>query len=162
MKRRVAIGLSLLTLIALAGCGAKSEPSSATPAAAATSASGGVPATSKYDAGPRAGESAVDAHEAEEGERLFQNKGCSACHTFGKKMSGPDLQGVTMRRTAEWMKQQILHPDVMTKSDPISRELFASFALQMPNQGLNEEQVKEVIEFLKKKDRDAGLTAPAK
>ena len=160
MKPNVLAGISLLALLALAGCGAKTEQTGAAPAAS----SGGtaMAAVSKYDAGPRAGESAFEADDAAEGEKVFQAKGCSACHTFGKKMSGPDLQGVTMRRTEEWMKNQILHPEVMTKSDPISHDLFAKFALQMPNQGLDEEQAEKVIEFLKKKDHDAGLAGAAK
>ena len=162
MKRHVFAGTTLLALLALAGCGAKTESQKAAPEASGSSGGTGVAAVSKYDAGPRAGESAFEADDAAEGEKLFQSKGCSACHTFGKKMSGPDLQGVSMRRTAEWMKNQILHPEIMTKQDPISHDLFAKFSLQMPNQGLNEEQAEKIIEFLKKKDHDAGITTPAK
>ena len=95
---RIVAGLVVVTaVIALAGCGAKEGGSNGS-AAAKPAASG-----SKYDSGPRAAESAVNEDLAEQGEKLFQLKGCSACHTFGKKMSGPDLAGVTMRRTAEWM-----------------------------------------------------------
>jgi mono/diheme cytochrome c family protein len=162
MKWRVFAGVLPAVLIAIAGCGSKSEQPASTPAASGGSSGTGVAAVSKYDAGPRAGESAFEADDAAEGEKLFQSKGCSACHTFGKKMSGPDLQGVSMRRTKEWMKNQILHPEIMTKQDPISHDLFAKFSLQMPNQGLNEEQAEKVIEFLKKKDHDAGVTTPAK
>ena len=52
------------------------------------------------------------------------------------------------------MENQILHPDVMVKTDPISHALFAQFALQMPNQGLTPDQAKQVIEYLKKRDHD--------
>lgn len=37
-----------------------------------------------------------------EGEKLFSEK-CAACHTFGKKMLGPDLAGVTLRREEGWL-----------------------------------------------------------
>jgi hypothetical protein len=59
------------------------------------------------------------------------------------------------------MEQQILHPDVMVKEDPIARGLFAQFALQMPNQGLKPEEAAAVIEYFKHMDHEAGLTKTA-
>ena len=97
----------------------------------------------------------MDEAAAEKGEKLFSTKGCTACHAWGRKMTGPDLKGVTMRRTAAWMENQILHPDVMTKTDPISHGLFAQFALQMPRQGLTPEEAKQVIEHLKELDKES-------
>jgi mono/diheme cytochrome c family protein len=91
---------------------------------------------------------------AKDGERLFQTRGCSACHGFGKRVSCPDLDGVTMRRTAKWIHTQILHPDAMTKQDPIAKQLFAQFMLQMPNQGLSSAQADSVLEFLKHKNHE--------
>jgi cytochrome c551/c552 len=140
--------IAVLGAVLLAGCagGTSDRDSSAAATGAAT-----APA-SKYDTGPRAAESPVDHEQAERGEQLFKDKGCSACHAFGTKMSGPDLAGVATRRTAAWMEQQILHPDVMSKEDPIARELMAAHALQMPNQGLAPDEARAVIEFLKSKE----------
>jgi len=107
-----------------------------------------------FDTGPRAGESPVDEAQAEVGEGLFKTKTCSTCHGFGVRITGPDLAGVTERRTAAWMEQQMLHPDVMTKEDPISRELLGKYAVQMPNLMLKPEEVKALIEFLKHKDQE--------
>lgn len=137
----------VLALFAVNGCGGAPNGDGSSAATGATPSSG-----SKYDAGPRAAEGPVDHELAEKGEQVFKDKGCSACHAFGTKMSGPDLAGVASRRTAEWMRQQILHPDVMTKEDPIARELMAAHALQMPNQGLTPEEADAVIEFLKSKE----------
>jgi len=160
MLRNTWFLVSLTGVLALSGCGSKGAgPEAAAPSTGAAATS---PAVSKYDAGPRAGESAADEEQAEAGEKLFSTKGCTACHTHGKKLTGPDLAGVSMRRTAEWMENQILHPDVMTKQDPISHQLFATFALQMPNQGLTPEQTRAVIEFLKHKDQEAGLKPAGK
>jgi cytochrome c551/c552 len=147
--------LAFAGALLLSGCGAKSDGDTQ-PAASGTASTGSVAAVSKYDAGPRAGESEPDDEQAEAGKDLFSNKGCTACHAFGKKMSGPDLAGVSMRRTAQWMENQILHPERMVKEDPIARELFAKHALQMPNQGLTPEQARWVIEYLKHQDREAA------
>lgn len=156
MKRFESILVVVITAATLAGCGKQDSASTSSESAAppaSTPAAGGVLAKSLYDDGPRAGESPVDAAAAAAGEKLFSTKGCTACHAWGRKMTGPDLKGVTMRRTAAWMENQILHPDVMVKTDPISHGLFAQFALQMPKQGLTEQEAKQVIEHLKKLDK---------
>ncbi|HTO91790.1 MAG TPA: cytochrome c [Candidatus Sulfotelmatobacter sp.] len=153
MNSRTQVGL-LVVAMALAGCGSKSGSGST---ASAPSASSGtvVAAVSQYDSGPRAGEQPIDESRVTAGEKLFTNKGCSACHAFGKRLQCPDLNGVTMRRTAQWMENQILHPDVMVKQDPISHQLFGQYSLQMPNQGLTPDEARSVIEFLKHKNHQA-------
>jgi hypothetical protein len=143
--------IAVATLSAIAGCGA---PKSQEASGVAAPAAGGVAAVSKFDAGPRAGEAPIDEASAAKGEKLFQTKGCPACHAFGRRVTCPDLAGVSMRRTAEWMENQILHPDVMTKQDPISHALFAQFSLQMPIQGLTAEEARCVVEFFKHKDHE--------
>jgi cytochrome c551/c552 len=150
-----AVGCALI--LVLAGCGSSGSGGTAgkgTPAAAAKSGS-------KYDNGPRAGEQEADDELAEKGEGLFSTKGCTACHTHGRKLTGPDLAGVSMRRTQEWMEHQILDPGRMVQEDPISRELMAKHALAMPNQGLTPDETKAVIEFLKHHDQEAGLSPAA-
>jgi len=165
MKRLLLTGLVLALAVALAGCGGSGTPNtgsdqnaSSTPAASAPS-SGAMPDKSPLDQGPRAADQGPpDAAAAAQGEKLFTTKGCSACHAFGRRLTCPDLAGVTHRRTAQWMQSQILHPEVMTKSDPISHALFAQFALQMPNQHLTEDEAKAVIEYFKTRDA-AGAAA---
>lgn len=148
------LSLALAGALLLAGCGSNSG--SATEETAAAKPAATIAAVSKYDSGPRAGESKVDEEKAEAGKKLFSSKGCTACHTFGKKMSGPDLAGVTMRRTAEWMENQILQPERMVKEDPIAHDLFAKHALQMPNQGLTQDEARAVIEYLKHQNHEAN------
>ena len=169
MRQRPSWSMWIGAAILLAGCGGKSEspPAAQTPAAEAPSAQPppaptptptGAAAVSKYDAGPRAGEAPVDGGLATRGERLFQAKGCAVCHGFGKKITCPDLVGVSMRRTATWMEQQILHPEVMVKEDPITRDLKKNYPLPMTNQNVKPDEARALIEFLKRKDRDAGVT----
>jgi len=143
----------------LAGCGGAKDAGEATTAAVSTTPNpspGAAALPANLDQGPRAGDSAYDDAKAKLGEALFKDKGCSACHAFGKRVTGPDLAGVSMRRTAAWMESQILHPDVMVKQDPISRQMFAQFALQMPNQGLTPDEARAVIEYFKHQDHEAG------
>ena len=145
--QRATLFLFFVFVVPFAGC----QPGGSGDAAAKPPASG-----SKYDGGPRAGEQPVDGALAEQGEKLFREKGCSACHAFGARLSGPDLAGVSLRRTAEWMEHQILEPEVMVKEDPIARALFAQYALQMTNQHLTPAEAKAVIEYLKHEDHEAG------
>jgi cytochrome c551/c552 len=150
-----------VALTLLSGCGAKNDadqgetaanaPPATSPPASAPTDTAAQATTSAYDAGPRAAEQPVNGGMATKGERLFTSKGCVVCHGFGKVITCPDLKGVSMRRTAAWMEQQILHPEVMVKEDPISRELRTHYSLPMTNQGLTPDEARAVIEFLKKK-----------
>ncbi|MEK7347872.1 MAG: c-type cytochrome [Candidatus Eisenbacteria bacterium] len=148
MIRRILVSLVLLlaTVLPLSGCGGGGAKDQA-----ATTPSEKSP----LDVGPRAGDSPVAAALAIKGEALFKAKGCTACHAYGKRLTGPDLKGVTRRRTAQWMESQILHPEVMIKQDPIARALFAEYNLQMANQGLVPDEAKSVIEYFKKLDDEA-------
>ena len=160
MRRIVAHALSIaVTAAALTGCGGSKEagePQTSSTPSTSSAAAGSVTLPPDLDQGPRAAASEADEAKAKVGEALFQSKGCSACHGFGKRVSCPDLQGVSLRRTAKWLESQILHPDVMTKQDPIARALFAQYSMQMPKQGLTVDEARAVIEFLKHKDHEAG------
>ena len=91
--------------------------------------------------------------EVAKGKELFQSKGCVACHTIGGgKLTGPDLKGVTERRQEEWLKQWIKSPDTMVFSDPIAKGLLAEYMVPMPNQGLTDQEVIEMITYLKYED----------
>jgi len=149
MKRRL---FFLAVLLALAGCG---KSASNTPSSSSSGSAGGAATASKYDSGPRAAEEPIDEALVKQGEGLFQTKGCSACHGFGRRISCPDLLPVPLERTSQWMEQQILHPEVMTKEDPIAHQLFAQYSLQMPNQQLTEPEAKAVIEFIKHQSHEA-------
>ena len=143
MKGWMAFTVGIAVALVLAGCGGGGK-----------NGEGPATETSPFDTGPRAAEAPVDEALAAQGEVLFKSKTCSTCHAFGLRITGPDLAGVTHRRSAEWMEQQMLHPDVMTKTDPIARQLLGKYAVQMPNLMLKPEEAKALIEFAKRKDRD--------
>src|SRR5262245_37838642 len=100
----------LLLAVWIAGCGGNGGSSATTPPTGGGGGPGGstpsaaVTLPPDLDQGPRAGESAIDETMVAAGEKLFQTKGCSACHAFGKRVSCPDLDGVTTRRTAKWFQ----------------------------------------------------------
>ena len=96
-----------------------------------------------------------DSKDAEKGEAVYKEKGCPACHTIGGgKLSGPDLLGVTQRREEEWLREWIKSPDKMIMTDPIAKEMLKEYFVPMPNQGLTDEEVDEVIIYLKYKDSE--------
>lgn len=159
-RPRLTILIALTTATAMSGCGWFGPTKSPAPAEATV--------TSILDRGPRAGESPYMPIWAVRGESLFAQRGCKACHAYGARLTGPDLKGVTRRRSAEWMERQITHPDVMTKEDPIAIQLLAEYVAQMANVGLSPEEARAVIEYLKKLDDDTearegaqALQAPA-
>jgi cytochrome c551/c552 len=159
------LSLATAAAIALGACGGKApeSPETSSPATAGAPEAArsetrapGPTSLAQLDAGPRAAEAPVDEAAAERGEKLLQAKGCTACHAFGTKLSGPDLEGVAARRTEKWMESQILYPDRMVKEDPTARQLFAQHALQMPNLGVTAGEARDIIEYFKHRQHEAG------
>ena|SRR3990167_9190363 len=94
-----------------------------------------------------------DQGEAEQGKKLFQERGCAACHSIGKgKITGPDLLGVTKRRDEEWLKKWLKSPDTMIMTDPIAKEMLGVYMVPMPNLGLNDEEIDVLIDYFEYED----------
>ncbi len=90
------------------------------------------------------------AQSVEQGEKLFQAS-CIACHTIGKgDLVGPDLAGVTDRRTHEWLMKWIQLPEgVLAGGDAIAVQLLGKYKdVPMPNQGLSEAEAASLIAYL--------------
>jgi nitrite reductase (NO-forming) len=88
--------------------------------------------------------------EAVQGKIVFESK-CLACHTMGQghKM-GPDVAGVTKRRTEEWLTRWIKNPEQMLKTDPDAQAMLKQFNnIPMPNQHLSDAEVKQYIAYFK-------------
>jgi mono/diheme cytochrome c family protein len=94
----------------------------------------------------------VDKKLAESGKKLFTEKGCVACHTIGKgQLVGPDLKGVTDRRSIAWLERWLHDPPAMVASDSIAKALRKDYPVEMPNLQLTPDEIRAVINYLAKK-----------
>ncbi len=95
---------------------------------------------------------------AERGAMMFDEGGCSGCHVVGKVSSGPDLTGVLQRHEngEKWVKEFIMNPQNKYK-DPYVKSMIDYFNLKMPNQGINEAETLDIIEYFKWVDENANL-----
>ena len=95
---------------------------------------------------------------AARGETAFAEGGCNGCHVIGKVSSGPDLTGVLLRHEngVDWVSRFIESPETMY-DDPYVKGMIDYFNLKMPNQHMNEEETKDIIEYLKWIDENANL-----
>jgi mono/diheme cytochrome c family protein len=77
---------------------------------------------------------------------------CTACHTFGNGTKvGPDLRGVTERRSREWLTRFVRSSSALIASgDPVAIALFAEFKGQrMPDWiDLTEKEVAGILDYL--------------
>ena len=76
---------------------------------------------------------------------------CSSCHTFGRGiLIGPDLKGVTDRRTREWLAAWIASSERLIRAgDPAATALFDKFRQQrMPDQGLTPAELASLLDYL--------------
>ena len=95
---------------------------------------------------------------AQAGERAFGEGGCGGCHVIGKVSSGPDLTGVLQRHenAEKWVHDFVKNPASKYK-EPYVEGMINYFNLRMPNQHMNDEEIKNIIEYLKWVDDNANL-----
>jgi nitrous-oxide reductase len=96
--------------------------------------------------------------QAQKGKAAFDEGGCGGCHVIGKVSSGPDLTGVLQRHEngEQWVADFIKDPKSKFK-DPYVDSMINYFNLRMPNQGMSDEQIKDIIEYFKWVEKNANL-----
>lgn len=96
----------------------------------------------------------VDPALAKRGKTVYASRGCEGCHSIGKgRRAGPDLAGVTERRSEEWLKKWLKDPSAMFDSDSTAKQLLAEAkGVKMPNMKLNDSDIEALINYL----ADAG------
>ena len=86
------------------------------------------------------------------GKPIYEVK-CLACHKLtDEKLVGPGWKGVTDRRTPEWILNFITNTNVMLDSDLIAQKLFVTCLVRMPNQGVSDEEARDLLEFMRQND----------
>ena len=121
------------------------EPSAAAPAEAAASADAakGIGKFTNVEVG-----ATLDTKMADAGNAVYDVK-CASCHKLTEeRLVGPGWKGVTTRRKPEWIARMILHSGQMVKRDPVAKQLFKELMVEMPAQGVTDEEVGPLVSFL--------------
>ena len=90
------------------------------------------------------------ASEVARGKSLWYNHGCDDCHSIGFGVrAGPDLQGVTERRTKEWLRKWLHDPDQMRATDPLAQQIYKEAnRTKMWNPHLSDADIDALIAYL--------------
>lgn len=96
----------------------------------------------------------IDQEMVERGREIYEMK-CAACHNMDSRMVGPPLAGVTFTRTPEYIMNFILNPRENIEEHPIGQALLREYLTQMPNQNVDKEDARALLEYLR--DYDANL-----
>ena len=86
--------------------------------------------------------------DAVAGKLAFESK-CFACHSVGEgRKLGPDIAGVTKRRTDAWLARWLKEPERMLQSDPDAQAMLKEYNnLPMPNQSLSDAEIKQYLKY---------------
>ncbi len=95
---------------------------------------------------------------AAKGEEAYLKGGCNGCHVIGQVSSGPDLTGVLLRHEngEKWVADFIKDPAKFYNDDYV-KAMIDFFKLRMPNQHMSDEEIKNIIQYLKWIDENAGM-----
>src|SRR3989441_593675 len=79
----------------------------------------------------------------------FESK-CLACHSVGEgRKLGPDVAGVTKRRSDVWLTRWLKAPEKMLEADADAKAMLKEFNnLPMPNQSLSDVEIQQYIKYL--------------
>ena len=115
--------------------------------------------TEHHNIGPAATPS--DA-QALQGKLNFESK-CLACHSVaggeGKKL-GPDMIGVTRRRSDDWLTRWLKSPERMIATDATAKALLQKYNnVPMPNQNLSQAEIRQYLKYFHFIDGAAGRQA---
>lgn len=97
-----------------------------------------------------------------DGQKLFESR-CYSCHNIGGgDKQGPDLKGLTDRRTSEWIGEFTKSPVTMKGKDPVAAELFQKYSPTiMPDQSLTPEELAALIALIKDLSTKNEMFVPA-
>jgi nitrite reductase (NO-forming) len=75
---------------------------------------------------------------------------CLACHSIGGGPKvGPDLLGVTERRSETWITSWLRSPETMLAKDDTAKALLERFKIPMPNQNLADTDIRRLLTYFR-------------
>ena len=97
--------------------------------------------------------------QADQARETFENV-CAPCHTIGGgRLVGPDLEGVSERRSEEWLISFVQHSqELVGAGDPDAVAIFEEYnGIPMPDQPFSDQEVRGILEYI----RGAAAAPPA-
>lgn len=96
-----------------------------------------------------------------EGEKLYRTE-CSGCHQLGQDGEAPNLIGVFVRRTEQWIRDWLKSPKAMIdKGDKVALELASRYSFIMDTPEIPEKQLNKVLAYIKTTSSDTKATSDA-
>ena len=153
-----------LYFISCGGAGNKTDNTSSEPTASTADTTAASPDTTKsnnpsYD--PNRGEGKfhdvkvsdkLDVAMAEKGQKIYELK-CSSCHKLtSERLVGPGWKDVTKRQTPTWIMNFVTNTDEMITKDAKAQAMLEICMVRMPNQGLSDDDARNILEFMRKND----------
>ena len=90
------------------------------------------------------------------GKALWSNRGCAACHAIGKKLAGPDMAGVSQRRTREWLGRFLKGTTQMLTTDSTAKAMLKEWkGVKMPQITLSDADVDAILAYVKSEEGKA-------
>ena len=86
--------------------------------------------------------------DAVAGKLAFESK-CLACHSVGQgRKLGPDVAGVTKRRSDAWLAKWLKAPEKMLETDADARAMLKEYNnIPMPNQSLSDAEIRQYMKY---------------
>jgi len=101
----------------------------------------------------------TDQESIQNGEEFFSQI-CSACHAINERVVGPALSGVYERREQEWILKFVKNSQQMVESgDETAQEIFNEYGIPMPAQDLSDEEIMDIMAYIKSEDTGGAAAA---
>jgi nitrite reductase (NO-forming) len=97
--------------------------------------------------------------DAVAGKLAFESK-CLACHSVGEgRKLGPDMAGVTKRRSSAWLVRWLKEPEKMLEFDADAKLLLKEYNnIPMPNQSLSDAEIRQYLKYFEWIDKQPAGT----
>jgi nitrite reductase (NO-forming) len=96
---------------------------------------------------------------AVKGKFAFESK-CLACHSIGGgDKLGPDIYGVSKRRSDAWLAKWLKSPEQVLSADVDAKMMFDKYKVPMPNQNLSDDEIRQFVAYFKWADSNLSPNA---